>query len=132
MIFFSQQFWVFFPPITWPNKNPKLGGRYHSLKALPIMLGNALCETPEVSLGNVPNIMGKDETIPYNIKFWGGRFHITKYLRRKEKKEKIFNRDFGHYYECVIIVEDYVIECGQENDIISHPRPQWLGRTRGS
>jgi hypothetical protein len=72
------------------------------------MLGNALCETPEASLGNVPNIMGKDETIPYNIKFWGGRFHITKFLK-KRKKEKIFNRDFGHYYECVIIVEDYAI-----------------------
>jgi hypothetical protein len=29
------------------------------------------------------------------------------------------------------ITEDYVIECGQENDIICHPRPQWLGNTNG-
>jgi hypothetical protein len=51
------------------------------------MLGNALCETtPEVSLGNVPNIMGKDETIPYNIKFWGGRFRITNFLKKRPKK----------------------------------------------
>jgi len=73
--------------MTWPNKNPKLGGRYRSLEALPIMLGNALCETLEVSLGNVPNIMGKDETIPYNIKFWGSRFRIMK-LKRKRKRRK--------------------------------------------
>ncbi len=94
MIFFSQQFWLFFPPITWPNKNPKLGGRYHRLEALPIMLGNALCETLEVSLGNVPNIMGKDETIPYNIKFWGGRFHITKFLKKRKKERKNLQQRF--------------------------------------
>jgi hypothetical protein len=53
----------------------------------------------------------------HNIEVWGDRFNIffTKIM---------LNGHFGHYFVSVgSSPGDYVIYCGQENDIICHPKP---------
>ncbi len=75
-----------------------------------------------ILLGNVPG-----KCIRVNVVMDLRTFHDIKGPvvadSTSEKNNLMFNRDFGHYFECMIIIKDCVTRCGQENDIICHTKP---------
>jgi len=66
---------------------------------VPITLGKVL--------GGALNMMSNGETITWHYGL-GGRFNNVFW-------KIMFNRYFGHYYECMIIMEDFVIYFGTTN-----------------
>jgi len=52
------------------------------------------------------------------LRVLGGRFNKLFFFYKF-----MFNRHFGHFYECMVIIGRlYVMQYAQENDVIYHPK----------